>query len=100
MLLLPKEHRFAQEPLPLGLGHFAAYSSYLRSIASLKRPLSLELGHFAARSSYLKSIASLKGHLPLGLGQFTARSSCLRSIASLKCLSHWDSATLQHGPLA
>ncbi|KAL2491491.1 hypothetical protein Adt_27119 [Abeliophyllum distichum] len=62
---------FAQVPLPLGLDHLAAYFSH---------------------GATLRASASLTGTRP------PCRLLFSWSNASLKCLSHWDSATLQLAP--
>ncbi|KAL2485128.1 hypothetical protein Adt_29884 [Abeliophyllum distichum] len=67
----PMEQRFAQEPLPLGLGHLAACSS--------------DRGILRARASPTGTRPPCSLPLPW-------------SNASHKSLSHWDSATLQLAP--
>ncbi|KAL2480365.1 hypothetical protein Adt_33331 [Abeliophyllum distichum] len=106
LLLAPTtEHNLAQGPLPLGLSHLAACSSYRtqpRTRASpigtwphCSLPLPLGLSHIAAcfsRGAQPRSRASPTGTRP--------HCSLLlpRSTAPLKGLSHWDSATLQLVP--
>ncbi|KAL2492893.1 hypothetical protein Adt_28521 [Abeliophyllum distichum] len=111
-LVPPKEHSFAQVPLPLGLGHLPDCSSQgtqPRSRASPPgtRPLSslflprntaslkcLPPGTQPPSSLFLlKNTASLKASPTR-----TRPPSSLflpRNTASLKCLPHWDSATKQ-----
>ncbi|KAL2541889.1 hypothetical protein Adt_02867 [Abeliophyllum distichum] len=69
----PKEHRFAQWPLPLRLGHFSACSSSQEAYIRLRAS--------STRTRTLSSILLFPS-----------------SIALLKGLSHWNSATSQHAP--
>ncbi|KAL2466380.1 hypothetical protein Adt_42231 [Abeliophyllum distichum] len=71
MHALPKEDIFAQGPLPLGLGHIAACSSY------------------GAQPRSRASPTGTRPHCSLLLP---------RSTASLKGLSHWDLAAMQLAP--
>ncbi|KAL2504483.1 hypothetical protein Adt_20104 [Abeliophyllum distichum] len=93
------EQRLAQEPLPIGLGHLAAYSSHgatLRTRASPTRtrpPCSLLLprSNASRKSLFHRDSATL---------QFAPHMDLLLtwSNASHKSLSHWDAATLQLAP--
>ncbi|KAL2486858.1 Uncharacterized protein Adt_31614 [Abeliophyllum distichum] len=92
MHALPKDDILAQGPLPLGPTLQLAPPIEQRF---MQGPLPLGFGHLAARSSDGATLSARTS--PTG-----TRPHCslllLWSNASLKCLSHWDSATLQLAP--